>query len=101
MPDAPHRPGSPHRMACLSALLLLLSQGGALAQAWPPRDPPARPAQGFTCGAKRYCTEMTSCAEAMFHFEQCGLTRLDGDRDGRPCERLCRQGRRGGSTRRR
>lgn len=45
---------------------------------------------GFTCGTKRLCTEMTSCAEARFHFEQCGLSRLDGDRDGVPCERLCR-----------
>jgi endonuclease YncB( thermonuclease family) len=24
-------------------------------------------ANGFTCGAKRYCREMTSCAEARFH----------------------------------
>lgn len=44
----------------------------------------------FTCGTKRLCTRMTSCAEARFHFEQCGLSRLDGDHDGIPCERLCR-----------
>lgn len=44
---------------------------------------------GFTCGTKRTCGQMTSCAEARFHFEQCGLSRLDGDRDGVPCERLC------------
>jgi endonuclease YncB( thermonuclease family) len=45
---------------------------------------------GLSCGAKRYCTQMTSCTEAQFHFRQCGLSRLDGDHDGVPCERLCR-----------
>jgi hypothetical protein len=33
---------------------------------------------------------MSSCAEAQFYFRQCGLSRLDGDHDGVPCERLCR-----------
>lgn len=45
---------------------------------------------GFSCGSKRYCREMMSCAEARFHLRQCGLSRLDGDRDGIPCESLCR-----------
>jgi endonuclease YncB( thermonuclease family) len=44
----------------------------------------------FTCGAKRYCKEMTSCAEARFYLEHCGLKRLDSDHDGVPCETLCR-----------
>ncbi|WP_218915870.1 excalibur calcium-binding domain-containing protein [Sphingomonas jaspsi] len=43
----------------------------------------------FQCGAKRYCTQMNSCEEAQFHFRQCGLSRLDGDSDGIPCEDLC------------
>lgn len=43
------------------------------------------------CGAKRYCREMTSCAEARFHLRECGLTRLDFDGDGTPCESLCRE----------
>jgi hypothetical protein len=34
----------------------------------------------FTCGTKRYCREMTSCREARFYLEKCGLTRIDGDR---------------------
>lgn len=42
------------------------------------------------CGAKRTCKEMTSCAEARFYLDQCGLVYLDGDRDGVPCEALCR-----------
>jgi endonuclease YncB( thermonuclease family) len=45
---------------------------------------------GFTCAGKRVCREMTSCAEARFYLEQCGLTRLDGDSDGVPCEAICR-----------
>lgn len=44
----------------------------------------------FSCGGKRYCREMRSCAEARFHLRACGLTRLDGDGDGIPCEALCR-----------
>jgi endonuclease YncB( thermonuclease family) len=45
------------------------------------------------CGAKRYCREMATCAEAVFYMKQCGLRRLDGDGDGVPCERLCRSSR--------
>ena len=44
------------------------------------------------CGAKRMCTQMTSCAEARFHLSECGLNRLDGDGDGVPCEDLCGAG---------
>lgn len=44
----------------------------------------------FTCGAKRYCKEMSSCAEARFYLQRCGLARLDGDGDGVPCDDLCR-----------
>ena len=48
-------------------------------------------AAAFSCGNKRYCREMTSCAEARFHLQTCGLTTMDGDQDGIPCEkRLCR-----------
>jgi endonuclease YncB( thermonuclease family) len=47
-------------------------------------------ASSMNCGSKRYCGQMTSCAEAQFYLRQCGLSRLDGDRDGVPCERLCR-----------
>lgn len=32
---------------------------------------------------------MTSCAEARFYLNECGLSRLDGDQDGTPCEALC------------
>lgn len=46
--------------------------------------------KGFTCGSKRYCREMASCAEAKLYLKECGLKRLDSDGDGAPCESLCR-----------
>ena len=47
----------------------------------------------FTCGQKTYCREMSSCAEARFYLQRCGLTRIDGDGDGVPCENICRASR--------
>ncbi|HWI80723.1 cold shock domain-containing protein [Ramlibacter sp.] len=42
---------------------------------------------GFACEpAKSSCARMTSCAEAFFHQERCGVAGMDGDRDGIPCE---------------
>lgn len=41
----------------------------------------------FQCEPKKtYCSEMSSCAEAYFHLERCGGTKMDGDSDGIPCE---------------
>ena len=40
----------------------------------------------FTCEGKKYCSEMTSCAEAFFYQENCPATEMDGDYDGVPCE---------------
>ena len=45
--------------------------------------------KAFTCGSKTYCREMVSCEEARFYLRSCGLSRLDGDKDGDPCESLC------------
>jgi endonuclease YncB( thermonuclease family) len=50
---------------------------------------PAGPAAPFACGAEPTCSELASCAEARFQLEECGLSRLDGDGDGTPCEVLC------------
>lgn len=41
------------------------------------------------CGKKKYCKQMTSCEEARFYLQQCGLSSLDRDGDGTPCESLC------------
>jgi len=49
----------------------------------------ARTSDNYSCGAKLYCGQMKSCAEARFYLTKCGLHRLDGDQDGIPCEKLC------------
>jgi endonuclease YncB( thermonuclease family) len=55
-----------------------------------PIEPNTHRDNNATCGSKRYCKEMTSCEEAKLYLTQCGLSRLDGDGDGLPCEKLCR-----------
>ena len=51
---------------------------------------PEPPIVAGRCGAKSTCGEMASCEEARFYLKECGLSRLDGDKDGMPCEALCR-----------
>lgn len=41
---------------------------------------------------KRTCKDMDSYADARFHLEQCGMTKLDRDGDGVPCESICGKG---------
>lgn len=41
----------------------------------------------YTCAGKQYCNQMSSCEEATFYIENCGVTTMDGDGDGVPCER--------------
>jgi len=55
-----------------------------------PASPAVKESGGFTCNAKRYCREMASCEEAMFYLKTCGVSSLDGNKDGVPCEALCR-----------
>lgn len=47
-------------------------------------------ATAMRCGNKLSCNQMKSCEEARFYLTQCGLDKLDGNRDGTPCEALCR-----------
>lgn len=44
----------------------------------------------FTCAGKKSCKQMLSCAEAKFYLSRCGVKSLDGNRDGVPCNSLCR-----------
>jgi endonuclease YncB( thermonuclease family) len=65
--------------------------GSAKAPTVPISSAPAATASGgFSCAGKRYCREMTSCEEAKFYLTQCGVGTLDGNKDGVPCEALCR-----------
>ena len=48
-------------------------------------------AQTYTCSGKKYCSQMSSCEEATFYMNSCGVSTMDGDGDGVPCERqFCR-----------
>lgn len=41
----------------------------------------------FNCEGKTHCSQMVSCEEAKFYLANCPNTKIDGDRDGVPCER--------------
>lgn len=43
-----------------------------------------------SCGSKRTCGEMNNCSEAKHYLNVCGVSRLDRDNDGVPCESICR-----------
>jgi endonuclease YncB( thermonuclease family) len=45
---------------------------------------------GFSCDGKSKCGDMSSCAEAKFYLNSCGVRRLDRDNDGIPCESICK-----------
>lgn len=81
------------------SLVLVLLAGGIGAYAWQhfvptrpellPRtesESPFKSAEMFQCNGKRFCSEMTSCAEATFYLRNCPGVKIDGDGDGVPCE---------------
>jgi len=47
--------------------------------------PPA--AMNFRCDGRTYCSQMTSCTEASWFLKNCPGVKMDGNRDGVPCER--------------
>lgn len=61
-----------------------------------PEPLPARPAvyapapesviHNFRCDGRQYCSQMTSLEEAEFFLRNCPDPKMDGDRDGIPCE---------------
>ena len=54
-----------------------------------PAKPPATALKSAgRCGEKRFCKEMSDCAEARYFLNVCGVKQLDGDGDGRPCATL-------------
>jgi micrococcal nuclease len=42
-----------------------------------------------SCAGKTKCGQMDSCQEAKFYLNNCGVAKLDADKDGIPCETLC------------
>ena len=41
---------------------------------------------GFQCDGRKYCSQMTSCAEAKRFLNNCPGVEMDGNNDGVPCE---------------
>jgi len=41
----------------------------------------------FKCDGRRYCSQMRSCEEATFFLRNCPNTKMDGNKDGTPCEK--------------
>ena len=64
---------------------------------WAPKKQNKRPVSHFrkggnfvaTCGEKTHCSQMSSCEEAYFYLEHCGVKGLAKKKDGVPCKQLC------------
>ena len=56
----------------------------------PQTTTPNQSGGGLICGDKRVCRQMTSCDEARFYLQHCGVSSLDRNHDGTPCSKLCR-----------
>src|SRR3954463_4916175 len=52
-------------------------------------DRPAPAAERFHCDGREHCSQMSSCEEATYFLRHCPNVKMDGDRDGIPCEELC------------
>ena len=46
----------------------------------------SEPNANFSCDGRQHCSQMTSRAEAEYFTKHCPNTKMDGDRDGIPCE---------------
>jgi hypothetical protein len=53
----------------------------------PERDSPRAVEKTFKCDGRTRCSQMHSCAEAMYFLENCPGVEMDGEGDGIPCER--------------
>jgi hypothetical protein len=55
-----------------------------------PLDAPQSPApskdSAYRCDGRTHCSQMRSCSEAKFFLANCPAVKMDGDRDGTPCE---------------
>ena len=61
----------------------------AAASAPAARAAPAKPAvtAGYSCDGRKYCSQMSSCAEAKYFLANCPGVKMDGDKNGIPCEK--------------
>ncbi|QXP92206.1 thermonuclease family protein [Methylococcus capsulatus] len=64
--------------------------GGAARASISPDPRSVAASSAVSCVGKRTCGQMASCDEARHYLRDCGLSRLDRDGDGIPCESLCK-----------
>ncbi|WP_339490988.1 excalibur calcium-binding domain-containing protein [Pseudomonas sp. EL_65y_Pfl2_R95] len=50
-------------------------------------QPKSKAASRYSCDGRKYCSQMTSCEEAMYFLNNCPGVKMDGGGDGVPCER--------------
>ena len=53
--------------------------------------PISKPKKIFKCDGRKHCSQMRSYDEAKYFNDYCPDTKMDGDRDGIPCERQFRR----------
>lgn len=52
----------------------------------PPAESISASSGTYRCDGRTRCSEMTSCAEAMYFLQNCPGVKMDGEGDGVPCE---------------
>jgi hypothetical protein len=65
------------------------AEAGSTAASTTPGAPtraPAAVSSGFSCDGRQYCSQMRSCDEARYFLASCPGVKMDGDKDGIPCE---------------
>lgn len=71
-------------LACAASL----SVGCAPATTLPIQEGAPTPAPRCDPGMQT-CKQMKDCEEALHYLRECGVLKLDKDKDGVPCESLC------------
>jgi len=61
--------------------------GGGLLSSFSGSKTENRSVSKFKCDGRIYCSDMGSCEEAVFFLNNCPGVKMDGDRDGVPCEK--------------
>lgn len=79
---------SAHRMGAGPSLNAPLAARADTAPPTAPLNAPVllAPKASFQCDGRKHCSQMTSCAEAKYFLQHCPDPRMDGNRDGVPCE---------------
>lgn len=65
----------------------VVGAGGRAPAVHAPAPDPAPVQDRFRCDGRTYCSQMKSCAEAKYFLAHCPAVKMDGDRNGVPCER--------------